>query len=85
MNYLTRLLVLSLFFVSASCYSTSQRAETTTETQETPVVDAQADFKVPETNINLTKPLVISTREDDVAMCAEINEQIDKSPYSNAH
>jgi D-alanyl-D-alanine carboxypeptidase/D-alanyl-D-alanine-endopeptidase (penicillin-binding protein 4) len=85
MNYLSRLLILSLFLFSASCYSTSQRAESTAQTPELPAADESADFKIPETNINLTKPLVVSNREDDRAMCSEINEEIDKSPYSNAH
>lgn len=84
MNYLARLVILSLFFVSAGCYGTSQKADSAQP--ETAANDnARADFLVPETNINLTNPLVVSTRADDAAMCGEINELIDKSPYANAH
>ena len=83
MNKFARLFVLSLFLVSAGCFSSTQQAEEVkTENAQT---EEQTGFDVPAPNINLTNPLVVSNRPEDVAMCAEINEQIDKSPYSNAH
>lgn len=63
----------------SACFSGSQtnQNEQTAETEE-------ADFSVPSPNINLANPLVVSKRADDVAMCAEINEKIEKSPFANA-
>ena len=83
MTKIARLLVLSLILTSAGCFGSTQNAEV--PKNENPTVDAQAPFAVSAPNINLTNPLVISTRPEDVAMCAEINEQIDKSPFANAH
>jgi D-alanyl-D-alanine carboxypeptidase/D-alanyl-D-alanine-endopeptidase (penicillin-binding protein 4) len=83
MTKFSRLLVLSLFFISAGCFSSNQKTEITDfdESQnEQPV-----GFEVPSPNINLSNPLVVSTKPEDMKMCAEINEQIDKSAYSNAH
>jgi D-alanyl-D-alanine carboxypeptidase/D-alanyl-D-alanine-endopeptidase (penicillin-binding protein 4) len=83
MNNFARLLVLSLFLVSAGCFGSTQKAETVKN--DASQTENEPGFDVPVPNINLTNPLVVSTKPDDVAMCAEINEQIDKSPYSNAH
>ncbi|HEY0458384.1 MAG TPA: D-alanyl-D-alanine carboxypeptidase/D-alanyl-D-alanine-endopeptidase [Pyrinomonadaceae bacterium] len=80
----TRLVILSLFLCLAGCYSAPQNAEVVANnTGAQP--EAEADFNVPVPNINLTNPLVVSTRPEDVAMCSEINGQIDKSPFANAH
>jgi D-alanyl-D-alanine carboxypeptidase/D-alanyl-D-alanine-endopeptidase (penicillin-binding protein 4) len=81
-NFL-RLLVLSLFFISAGCSGSTQKAEIIPDNDSQ--TETQPNFDVPVPNINLTNPLVISNKPEDVAMCSEINEQIDKSPYSNAH
>ena len=35
-------------------------------------------------NINLANPLVVSEKPEDVALCAKINEAIEKSQFSNA-
>ncbi|MBS1796763.1 MAG: D-alanyl-D-alanine carboxypeptidase/D-alanyl-D-alanine-endopeptidase [Acidobacteria bacterium] len=78
-----RLLGLSLLIITTGCFSAKQQAE-----EVKPVDPTAADtaaFDVPVPNINLTNPLVVSTRPDDVAMCSEINDLIDKSPYANAH
>jgi D-alanyl-D-alanine carboxypeptidase len=45
---------------------------------------AEAAFEIPAPNINLANPLIVSQRPEDVATCAEINENIEKSPFSNA-
>jgi D-alanyl-D-alanine carboxypeptidase/D-alanyl-D-alanine-endopeptidase (penicillin-binding protein 4) len=84
MTKFTRLMVLSLIVISAGCFGSSQKAEVIKNNDDSPV-DEQTSFEVPAPNINLLNPLVVSTRPDDVALCAEINEQIDKSPYANAH
>jgi serine-type D-Ala-D-Ala carboxypeptidase/endopeptidase (penicillin-binding protein 4) len=78
-----RLFILSLFFISAGCSGTLEKSEIV-KNEESPV-ENPAGFDVPVPNINLSNPLVISNRAEDVAMCAEINETIDKSPYANAH
>ena len=44
----------------------------------------EKDFDVPATNINLSNPLVISQRPDDVALCEKVNRTIDESPAANA-
>jgi serine-type D-Ala-D-Ala carboxypeptidase/endopeptidase (penicillin-binding protein 4) len=83
MTKFSRLVVLSLILISAGCSGASPKTETV-KNEDTPV-NEQPAFEVPATNINLSNPLVVSTRAEDVALCAEINEQIDKSPYANAH
>jgi D-alanyl-D-alanine carboxypeptidase/D-alanyl-D-alanine-endopeptidase (penicillin-binding protein 4) len=83
MTKFVRLFVLSLVFISAGCLSSTQKAEIVSN-QETQS-DGNGSFEVPVPNINLTNPLVVSTRPEDVAMCSEINQSIDKSAYSNAH
>jgi D-alanyl-D-alanine carboxypeptidase/D-alanyl-D-alanine-endopeptidase (penicillin-binding protein 4) len=83
MTKFSRLLVLSLFFISAGCFNSNQKAEVSNNDQ--PQIEGPSGFEVPPPNINLSNPLVVSTRPGDVKMCAEINEQIDKSPYANAH
>ena len=86
MTKLARLFFLSLILISAGCSGSTQTAEVT-KTEEPPTAaDGQTGaFDVPALNINLTSPLVISNKPEDVAMCSEINEQIDQSPYANAH
>jgi serine-type D-Ala-D-Ala carboxypeptidase/endopeptidase (penicillin-binding protein 4) len=81
-NFL-RLAVLSLFFIAGACAGSSP--ENQIVQTENPPPEPATSFDVPATNINLTNPLVVSTRPEDVAQCAEINQQIDKSPYANAH
>ena len=86
MTKFTRLLVLSLILISAGCSFTSPKAENIrNEASTSEPENAAPSFEVPATNINLSNPLVVSTKPEDVALCAEINEQIDKSPYANAH
>lgn len=41
-------------------------------------------FDVSASNINLSNPLVVSQKPEDVALCAKINEIIEKSPSANA-
>ncbi|HEY8559795.1 MAG TPA: D-alanyl-D-alanine carboxypeptidase/D-alanyl-D-alanine-endopeptidase [Pyrinomonadaceae bacterium] len=69
--------------IAAGCSAATQTAEITP--QENAPADAPAGFEVPATNINVSNPLIVSNKPEDVALCAEINEQIDQSPYANAH
>jgi serine-type D-Ala-D-Ala carboxypeptidase/endopeptidase (penicillin-binding protein 4) len=42
------------------------------------------EIEIPDSNINLTKPLEISTRPEDVALAKKIDETIEKSEFANA-
>ena len=87
MTKFLRLFFLSLILISANCSGSTENKPEASKTEEAPAADgAQTGaFDVPALNINLTNPLVVSNKPEDVAMCSEINEQIDKSPYANAH
>ncbi|HRH43440.1 MAG TPA: D-alanyl-D-alanine carboxypeptidase/D-alanyl-D-alanine-endopeptidase [Pyrinomonadaceae bacterium] len=78
-----RLLLLSLFVFSTSCLNSVQKAEIINKQE--PVTEHPTGFEIPPPNINLSNPLIVSTKTEDLAMCAEINEKIDKSAYANAH
>ena len=43
-----------------------------------------ASFAIPPPDINLAKPLQLSTLPEDAALCGKINETIEKSEYANA-
>ncbi len=80
--------VLSLLFVT-SCRTSSPAAsgENFDEQQQEENQPDQktASFSVPPpTSINLAKPLEISTRADDAALCVNINRTIEESPYAGA-
>jgi D-alanyl-D-alanine carboxypeptidase/D-alanyl-D-alanine-endopeptidase (penicillin-binding protein 4) len=60
-----------IFFVS--CFSPKPE----TEVSPTPA-------EIPTPNIDLTKPLEISQRPEDVKLCEKINQTIDKSEFANA-
>lgn len=77
---------LLICFIFTGCHSISP-----TVTENAPVADAETKelpdaqgFNVPPGNINLANPLVASTRPEDVAICREVNETIEKSQFSNA-
>lgn len=53
-------------------------------TEETVVENGEAEFDVPKADINLANPLVVSNRPDDVAMCQDVNQAIEKSQFANA-
>ena len=67
-------------------FTNCRTAATDTSTnQNSNVADtASPTFSVPESNINLANPLVVSPRPDDVALCEKINRKIDESPFANA-
>ncbi len=43
-----------------------------------------ASFSVPAPDVNLSKPLQISTRAEDAALCGKINQTVEQSEYANA-
>jgi D-alanyl-D-alanine carboxypeptidase/D-alanyl-D-alanine-endopeptidase (penicillin-binding protein 4) len=72
------------FLIFTGCRSTN---ETETAAQNQPITfpdAAESAFEISAPNINLANPLVVSQRPEDTAMCAEINEKIEKSPFVNA-
>ena len=75
--------IFSLFLTSSACLSgnSANQSEPAVEAEE---LAETADFSVPQTNINLSNPLVVSQKPDDVAMCREVNEKIEKSAFANA-
>lgn len=75
------LILISLFI---SCSSTSVKQVENSQS-ETILPDSEnSDVEITSPNINLADPLVVSDKAEDVAMCNEINESIEKSQFSNA-
>ena len=77
------LLMLILAFGAFGC---RRAEETTLAGQETGAADAPTEesFDTTASNINLAAPLKISTQPKDVEKCRQMNETIDKSPFSDA-
>ena len=77
-----------LFIISGFIFSgCSSKQSTDTENSQTENIlpdSENSEVAITSPNINLANPLVISDKPEDVAMCAEINEAIDKSQFSNA-
>ncbi|HQU84114.1 MAG TPA: D-alanyl-D-alanine carboxypeptidase/D-alanyl-D-alanine-endopeptidase [Pyrinomonadaceae bacterium] len=69
------------FLLFAGCRSNQPEVNQNTQIAQDEAVDA---FDVPAPNINLSNPLVVSQKPEDVAMCAKVNEYIEKSPSANA-
>jgi D-alanyl-D-alanine carboxypeptidase/D-alanyl-D-alanine-endopeptidase (penicillin-binding protein 4) len=46
--------------------------------------NTQTEIQIPDSNIDLTQPLAVSQREEDVALAKKIDESIDKSEFANA-
>jgi D-alanyl-D-alanine carboxypeptidase/D-alanyl-D-alanine-endopeptidase (penicillin-binding protein 4) len=71
--------------VFSGCYSKQSTPAAEISTDQQPVLpDGQADFEIPAPNVNLANPLVVSQRPEDVALCAKVNETIEKSQFANA-
>ena len=66
------LLVLSL----TACFNSA----TTDRTNQ----NAAAEVQIPDSSINLSKPLEVSNRPEDAALAARINESIEKSEFADA-
>jgi len=72
------LIFLYLIFVSA-CFSPDKPSQS-----ETASPISEENFEVPNTNINLAQPLVVSNQPKDVARCEKINKTIEESEFANA-
>lgn len=69
--------VVLLFALSLpACFSSPPNVETNQNTATA--------VEVPDSNINLTKPLEISQKPEDAALAAKIDELIEKSEFANA-
>lgn len=58
-----------------ACFNSATVSDTNQNTAQTPI---------PASNVDLTKPLEISQRPEDVALAKKIDETIEKSEFSNA-
>lgn len=69
------------FFIFVGCRSNQPEVN-----QNTQIVSDEPTetFDVSAPNINLSNPLVISQKPEDVALCAKLNETVEKSPSANA-
>ncbi|HVE56272.1 MAG TPA: D-alanyl-D-alanine carboxypeptidase/D-alanyl-D-alanine-endopeptidase, partial [Pyrinomonadaceae bacterium] len=78
--------VLSTFLFSVLILNGCQSAETVNLTNQNSIQDDanSAAFSVPEPDINLANPLVVSQKPEDVALCSNIKQKIDESSYANA-
>ena len=76
-------LIVTLVLIVAGCFS-KQAAENSPDASLVLPDSAESSFEIPAPNINLANPLVVSQKPEDAAMCADINEKIEKSPSSNA-
>lgn len=78
--------ILAAFLFSVLILTGCQNAETVNLTNQTPTTDDAdtASFTVPEPDINLANPLVVSQRAEDVALCDAVKRKIDESAYANA-
>ncbi len=80
--------VFLLFIISGLIFSgcsSNQSTEPANTRTENILPDAEnSEVPITSPNINLANPLVISDKPEDVAMCGEINEAIDKSQFANA-
>lgn len=72
---IARICLILLFCFSASCLNPAKQE--VIETAATPV-------EVPTPNINLAKPLEISTLPEDVSRCGKISQTIEQSEFANA-
>jgi D-alanyl-D-alanine carboxypeptidase/D-alanyl-D-alanine-endopeptidase (penicillin-binding protein 4) len=71
--------VIFLTFSFLGC-DTNQRSEQADSSQET----VENEFDIPKPNINLAEPLEISKRPEDLSLCQNIRETIEKSEFANA-
>ncbi len=71
------------FLLSTVFFSACRSSESANKNEET-FQSNETSFAVPDSNINLAKPLVISQKTEDVALAKKIDETIEKSEFSNA-
>ncbi len=68
-----------LILLNSACFVSEQK---TTETTPTP--QSEQNVSVPQSNINLQKPLEISKLPEDVAVGQKVSQLIDSSEFANA-
>lgn len=80
------MILLSLFslFAFSSCRSANPTTRGENVDEEHQPDQTTASFSVPAPDINLAKPLQISTRAEDVNLCGKINQTIEQSEYGGA-
>lgn len=71
-----------LFF--ASCRPSNEAIGSENTAEEQLPDQTAASFSVPTPDVDLAKPLQISARAEDVALCEHINQTIEKSEHANA-
>lgn len=79
MNKKLLIVILTVFLFLPACHSTNStnQAENNQPTND-------ESFAVPDSDINLAKPLEISKNPEDVALCERINQIVEKSDFVNA-
>lgn len=79
MNKAAGLLVALLF-----CFSSGCSFQTGSNQNSDPAAPSAEEFPLSSSNIDLAKPLEVSSRPDDVELCRKINQTIDSSEFANA-
>src|SRR5689334_7217805 len=80
--FLSLLIFISIF---SGCKTWQQSSSTPAANQKLVLPEGEnSGFPVTAEGINLAKPLEISTRPEDVALCDKINQTIDQSEFVNA-
>ncbi|MCU0237984.1 MAG: D-alanyl-D-alanine carboxypeptidase/D-alanyl-D-alanine-endopeptidase [Pyrinomonadaceae bacterium] len=75
-------LFLIIILLNSACFLSEQKPTQTTPTpQPSPI---EQNFSVPQSNINLQKPLEVSKLPEDVAVSQKISQIIDSSEFANA-
>lgn len=71
------------FLLSVVVFSACRSSESANQNEEI-FQSNETTFSVPEPNINLAKPLIVSQKTADVALAKKINETIEQSEFANA-
>lgn len=75
---------LSVMFFASCRSSTEAVGNANIDEQQMPQDQTEASFSVPSPNVDLAKPLQISSQAEDVALCENINQTIEKSEFANS-
>lgn len=76
----SKIFILQTVLLSALSLTACFNSASTNETNQNTATEVQ----IPDSNINLTKPLEVSQKPEDVALAKKIDEAIEKSEFSNA-
>ena len=72
-----KFLLIWLILLSSACFWNNEQTIVSPTPESSPI-------EIPSSNINLAKPLEISSRPEDAALAKKIDELIEKSEFSNA-